>query len=280
MRLGVMRSVKAVSLALALLIYSSNNPIIQSSAFAEGPSSVYIEELTWAEIQARLQAGTTIAIIPTGATEEEGPHMVTGKHNEVVRYAAGEIARKLGNALVAPVIPYAPSGRITPPEGNMQFAGTMSISPRAYSLVLADAARSLKQHGFHMICFIGDSKASQAMQAQVAEALSQEWASDRVKVVNVSDYFAKNGQDEWNDANAKIPHAFAHAGHADTSEMMSVDASGVRDTLRAAHSDKDYKTTGASGDSSQATATFGRRYMSLKIEAAIKQIQNVSSHAR
>jgi len=220
-----------------------------------------------------------LRLSPPGGTEEEGPQLVIGKHNVVARYAAGEIAEKLGNALVAPVIPYAPSGRIYPPEGQMQFTGTISTTNLTYQMVLEDAARSLKQHGFHMICFIGDSAGSQLVQSQVATKLTEEWRSDGVRVINVSNYYysLKNGHEEWSETlPVKVLHPEAHAGYIDTSELMAIDAAGVRDNLRSAYSERDYKTTGASGDSSVASASNGRKYLSLKIEAAIKQIQNAS----
>lgn len=255
--------------------------LLAPPALAQANSSVYIEELTWKEVEARLSAGRTIAIIPTGATEQEGPHMVIGKRNTVARYTAGEIAIKLGNALVAPVIPYAPSGRIYPPEGHMKFAGTMSTTNLTYQMVLEDAARSLKQHGFRMICFIGDGAGSQLIQSQVATKLNEEWRSDGVKVLNVSHYYSKNGNQEWSETlPVKVNRPEAHAGHIDTSELMAIDSSGVRDNLRANYKERDYKTSGASGDSSVASESYGQKYVSLKIEAAIKQIQNASGHAK
>ena len=36
--------------------------------------------------------------------------MVLGKHNIIVKFTAGEIAKRLGNAVVAPVIAYVPEG--------------------------------------------------------------------------------------------------------------------------------------------------------------------------
>ena len=244
-------------------------------------ASVYIDELTWMEVQSRIRSGRTIAIVPTGGTEQEGPHLVIGKHNAIARYVAGEIAEKLGNALVTPVIPFAPSGRVYPAEGHMQFAGTISASNLTYQMTLEDVARSLKQHGFHMICFIGDSAGSQLIQAEVAKKLTAEWHSSGVKVVNVSNYYSKNGHEEWSESlPVKVARPEAHAGHIDTSEMMAVDSSGVRENLRAEHSEHDYKTTGASGDSSVASAHYGQKYLSLKIESAIKQIQNASGHVK
>jgi len=233
------------------------------------------------EIHNRIESGSHIAILPTGGTEQEGPQLVTGTHNVVVRYAAGEIAKELGNALVAPVIAYTPSGRIDPPEGHMMFPGTLSVSDDTYRMLLEDAVRSLKQNGFTLICLIGDGKGGQAIQDQVAEKLSVEWINDRVRVLHVSNYYAKNGQEEWNDkAKLKVIKPEAHAGHVDTSEMMAIDPADVRDSMRAVHTERDYSTTGAMGDSSLASAKYGRRYLRLKIDAAVKQIQNASSHER
>ena len=61
---------------------------------AQAPDTVFLEELTWTEVRDALAAGTTTVIIPTGGTEQNGPHMVLGKHNYLVRYKAGEVARR------------------------------------------------------------------------------------------------------------------------------------------------------------------------------------------
>src|ERR1700679_1025592 len=107
--------------------------------------SLYLEDLTWPEVKARMAAGTDTIIIPSGGTEQNGPHIVIGKHNLIVRYTSGEIARRLGNALAAPVIAYVPEGRISPPEGHMMFPGTISLHDETFAAVLEDAARSFKQ---------------------------------------------------------------------------------------------------------------------------------------
>src|SRR5690349_13091399 len=114
------------------------------AAYAGGANSVYMEDMTWMEIKSRLQGGATTVIVPIGGVEQNGPQMVTGKHNIIVRFTAGEIAKQLGNAMVATVIPYAPDGRIDPPEGHMQFAGTISLSDATLAAVLEDVAASLK----------------------------------------------------------------------------------------------------------------------------------------
>jgi creatinine amidohydrolase len=245
-------------------------------ALASG-SSVYLEDLTWMEIRDRIQTSSQIAIIPIGGTEQNGPQMVTGSHNMIVRYTAGAIARKLGNAMVAPVIAYAPVGRIEPPEGNMLFAGTLSVSEQTFAALLEDAASSLKAHGFRLICFIGDSSGSQYAQQQVADRLSSRWREEGVRVLQVSDYYAHNGQIKWTGTlGIKSQNPGVHAGMIETSELMAVDPLAVRQGLRGVRSERDYRATGAMGDSTLASAAYGKRFLGLKVNAAVKQIQDAA----
>ncbi len=56
--------------------------------FGQVPDTVFLEELTWTEVRDAIQAGNTTVIIATGGTEQNGPHMVLGKHNFVVKHTA------------------------------------------------------------------------------------------------------------------------------------------------------------------------------------------------
>ena len=76
-----------------------------------GPDTVFVQELTWTEVAARVRAGTRSVIVPTGGTEQNGPHMVLGKHNFIIREASDRIARELGDTLVAPGRRLRPGGR-------------------------------------------------------------------------------------------------------------------------------------------------------------------------
>lgn len=261
---------KSVHLFIGILL-------IAFPARAYDVTQVYMEDMTWMEIRDRLQGGVTTAIVPTGGTEQNGPHMVTGKHNIIVRYTAGEIAKRLQNAVVAPVIAYVPEGRIDPPEGHMQFPGTISVSDGTFALLLQDAAASLKQNGFKLICFLGDSGGNQAVQKEVAARLSAMWQSSGVRVLHVSDYYDNSGQRQWVESiGLKARDPGAHAGLQDTSELMAIHMQGVRDALRAARTERDYRTTGASGDSSLASANYGRQFLEIKIQAAVNQISHAA----
>ena len=72
--------------------------LVVSAAPLGAQRSVYIEDLTWPEVQQAIQSGKTNAIIYIGSTEQNGPHMAIGKHNFIARWVAGAIAIKLGDA--------------------------------------------------------------------------------------------------------------------------------------------------------------------------------------
>src|SRR5260221_2943821 len=97
------------------------NPDPKSVRPIDAVDSVFIEELTWMEVRDALKAGKTTVIIPTGGVEQNGPYLATGKHNYVLRATTEAIARKLGNALVAPIVPFVPEADIDPPTGHMQY---------------------------------------------------------------------------------------------------------------------------------------------------------------
>ena len=114
-----MRSRALVAVACLVLTWVSGTS-------GQAPDTVFLEEVTWTELRDLIRSGRTTIILPTGGTEQNGPHMALGKHNVRVKALAEKIARGLGNALVAPVLGYVPEGGIAPPTGHMRFPGTIS----------------------------------------------------------------------------------------------------------------------------------------------------------
>jgi creatinine amidohydrolase len=152
------------------------------------PDTVWIEEMTWMDVRDALKAGKTTAIIPTGGIEPNGPWLVLGKHNYVLRTNCDVIARKLGNALCAPIVELVPEGRIEPKSGHMLSPGTISLREETYQALLTDIASSLKQHGFTNIIFIGDSGGNQNGQKAVAEKLTAQRAGAAL-VATIPEYY-------------------------------------------------------------------------------------------
>ncbi|MEQ1714873.1 MAG: creatininase family protein [Hyphomicrobium sp.] len=229
---------------------------------------IEIERMTSPEVAAAIQAGATAIILPTGGTEQNGPHMVLGKHNVIVAETARRIAGKLGQTLVAPVLAYAPEGDIAKREGHMAYAGTISVSPAVFTAVLEEAAKSFRAHGFKTIVFLGDSGPNQEPQRALAVNLTAAWAGEGVRVLSPAAYYGANGGLDWLKSQGETEAQIGtHAAIRDTSELMALDPAGIRPGKMAAGKD------GVIGDPTRASAERGEKLLGLKVEAAVRDIE-------
>ena len=254
------------------------SPASGQAPSAAQPGSVFLEELTWTEVRDAIAGGKTTVIIPTGGTEQNGPHMALGKHNYLVRHKAGEVAKRLGNALVAPVVAYVPEGEIDPPTSHMRFAGTITTPQDVFVKVLEYAARSFKQHGFNDVVLIGDSGGNQAGQQLVAEALNKEWAAANVRVHHISAYYPGRGDDWVVSQGISAQDVGSHAGTHDTSSLMYLNPSLLRFDRMGPGKAGDGQ--GHIGNPARATALFGQRIVEMQIDDAVKQIQGLRVSSR
>ena len=147
--------------------------------------SVWIEELTWMEVRDAMKAGKTTALIVAGSTEQNGPYVPTGKHVYVLKATADAIARKLGDALIAPAIPFEPGTASTTP-------GTLQVRDTTYDALVEDEAEGLKANGFKHVILIGDSGGNQRGLARVAVRLAATWAGSGATIHYIKEYY-----DSW-----------------------------------------------------------------------------------
>lgn len=243
-------------------------------ASAQALPSVFIEELTWTEIAAAIESGTTTVIIPTAGTEQNGPHMVMGKHKFIVNHASRLIAEDLGNALVAPVVTYVPEGAIDPPTGHMRMAGSISLPNEYFKKLVEYGVRSLRVHGFTDIVLIGDSGGNQRGMREVANALNEEWRGSGTRVHFVGDYYSANGFREWAAEQGHAPEEIGgHAGILDTSLLLSINPEHIRQDQLAPQGG--YEGSGVSGDPTKASVEYGNKGMELRVAAALRQIREL-----
>jgi creatinine amidohydrolase len=247
--------------------------LVEKAPSAPLPTTVDIAEMTWVEVRSALAQGYTTVIVPSGGLEQNGPHMIVGKHDRIVAWTAGRIASELGHTLVAPVVSYVPEGDYAPPTGHMRFPGTVGVPETVFAGMLEGIARSLKASGFKTICFIADHGGSLKPQNEVAARLAREWAGDGVKVVSVDDYYKAAGdqQDAFLKAQGETAASIGqHAGIEDTSELMAIYPAGVDLSRLAAISGE---PTGVDGDPRRASAERGKALLEIKVRAAVRQIK-------
>lgn len=230
-------------------------------SFAQAPNTVQLEDLTWTELRDEVAAGKTTILVPIGGTEQSGPYVALGKHNERVRFLATRIAQGLGNALVAPVIAYVPEGGYAPPTSHMRFPGTITVPDDVFEKTLESAANSFAVHGFKNVVFLGDHGGYQNDIKQAVARLNKAWAGKNARAFVPPEYYGESA-----DGYARVlrqkgfrdDEIGTHAGLADTSLMLAIDPHAVRlDALRRA------PKLGAAdgvygGDPRRASAELGR----------------------
>ncbi len=211
---------------------SAGSPDPNAPRGIDGVDTVFMEEMTWMEIRDAMKAGKDTVIVATGGLEQNGPYLVSAKHNIVLRATTEALARKLGNALVSSIIQFVPEGGIDPPTGHMKYPGTISLSAATFEALLTDVASSLKTNGFKTIVFIGDSGGNQAGMKKVAEALSAKWtaAGAPARVHFIPEYYQYPALHEWIEKSLGIRQVDEglHDDYAISSMMALVDPNSIR----------------------------------------------------
>lgn len=145
--------------------------------------SVWMADLTALEVRDLIKAGKTTALLMGGGVEENGPYMVLDKHNIVSRAMGEAIARRLGNTLVAPIIPIEPGNPEKPPT-----PGAPELSHETYQAVLRDMATSLRAMGFKDIVMLGDNGGNLKDMSEVTTALNAKWKGQGARVHFIEKY--------------------------------------------------------------------------------------------
>jgi len=106
------------------------------------PDEILLERLTWPEIQEALKEGYDTVVLFAGSIEQHGPHLPLCTDTVLGYELAERVARKMGKALVAPVIRPGLS------EHHMAFKGTITLSRETFQSTVRDYVKSLARHGF------------------------------------------------------------------------------------------------------------------------------------
>ena len=194
---------RSVAAALAIVVIAGASARLQTPSPQEAVrpieagDSLWTEELTWMEVRDAVRAGKTTVLIGTGGVEQNGPYVAGGKHNFVLATVMPEIAKAIGNTLIAPIVKFVPEGAIEPtPRGHMSYPGTISLENATFEALLTDICRSYRAHGFKDIILIGDSGGNQTGMRNVAAALNTKWLaeSSAARVHFLPEYYT---EDQW-----------------------------------------------------------------------------------
>lgn len=253
--------------------------------------NVLMEEMTWKEIDQAVKADKNTVILVAGAIEQHGPHLPTAT-DTIIGYALAEaVAKKLGNALVAPVIRPALSFH------HIDFPGTITLRMPTFVKVLEEYCESLKVHGFkNIVLFVshgGNTDALKAFTPSIAKKIGS-----GVQLLFV--YSLKNNmnaiQEQLAQKGITLGKAGVHSGFNETSVMlmlrpdlvdMDKAAPGLTDEAfyqpenisksqisSFIHGIKAQSKNGILGDPTGANADDGREIFNAKVRDIVSEITN------
>ena len=250
-------------------------------AMAAGPraASIDLAYMTTAELHDRLGKGCPIALVYNAGIDETGPHVALGKHIFRANAYGRAIARRLDDAILAPVIPFAPNG---PP--SVDLPGEIALRPATYVAINEDLIRSLVGGGFRRVAILPEHGVGLDDLKTLAERLDAEFKPRNVRIFYAGDVYSMARLEIERDIKASGRVAGGHGGLWDTAETMAVDPAAVRPRLFALGTTAEdgngaTNAAGFSGDPRGATAALGRRFGERRVRLAVHQIRGLLSTA-
>lgn len=176
--------------------------------------------MTWPEVYDAIHhQGKTVALYYAGGNEHRGPQNVNGGHTLMGEAKVVEIARRLGNAIVLPVMPYSSNN-----AGNQQ-TGTLGLNAEIEAALTERIAEQAISTGFTTVILLNDHGGSVKPMTDVAKKLEEKYRAPELadKKIHVfyADQIYQAAQDNFDKvlASRGLPVS-SHAGIPDTSEMM------------------------------------------------------------
>jgi creatinine amidohydrolase len=227
-------------------------------------------QMTSPEVAAALAQGFTTGIVVLGAQEQHGDHLPLATDSLWGEHLARLLAERLGDALIAPVVPVGFS-----PE-HMRFAGTISLRPETLSSVLEDYVASLERHGFRRIVVLPSHGGNFAPLADELPRLRQRHPALRIVAYTDLIGLVDAATDVAETMGVSSDEAGAHAGEWETSMMLTIKPATVHLERGAAgymgplapvldrinrDGMESVTPNGVLGDPGKATAEHGRAYL-------------------
>ena len=234
-----------------------------------------LEEMTRDEAREAFGAGAMV-VLPTGSTEQHGPHLPVFVDSFAVTHiarAAAERAAREVPVIVAPTMHYGVS------HHHMAYAGTMSLTSQVYIEAVKELVRCLHRHGARRVVLFNGHGGNQNPNGVVSQALVNEEGMDLA--LGVTSYWTvANKALVEAGANDVAPRFPGHAGGFETAVTLALRPDLVQldrrraptaDLINEVHATEHGiypRSGGTSDDASGATLEAGKRLVEAAIAAS------------
>ena len=179
------------------------------------PPARFLPYLSWTEVAALPDRENTVIVLPTGATEQHGPHLPCAVDTVISAGVVGHALAKLD-----PKVPAFAMSPITygKSEEHLHFPGTITLTGETLLATMNEVAESVYRAGFRKLLIVN----GHGGQPQVMEIMAREMR------LRHGDYIVVP-QHTW-----RLPHVAGlymsdrekklamHAGHAETAIMLAL----------------------------------------------------------
>jgi creatinine amidohydrolase len=214
------------------------------------------DEMTSREVSEKINE-KSVAIFPIGAVEEHGPHLPLSTDSLQPEYVAMEVAKKLDNVYVLPIMKYGQC------SSTRNFPGTISLSFETLQMIAEDVLSELHRTGFRNVVVLS-GHAGRLHMAALKLAAERVLEEHDMKIMVLSDYDIAYAMKE-----IEIPQDDGHAGMIETSRVMAIRPDLVKGIAKPCHPEfpkyrviKDaekYFPDGVMGDPQLANKEFGEK---------------------
>jgi creatinine amidohydrolase len=245
-------------------------------------------KMTWPEVRESAKA-RRVVLLPVAAIEQHGYHLPVDMDNLAVETICEDAAKRNPELVVcAPVIHYGFN------EHNMDFPGTISVSPQSFVNYCIDVAHSFSRQHFERILLVNGHASNGHLLESVARQVTLKGPA---KCASVS-YWDLIVEEFERIRESEYPGGANHAGEFETSIYLHVEPDGVqrdkmirdmRSRTKFFYEDlmggpavrfTDWRSiqtnSGVGGDPGLATAEKGKTI----VEAAIKTILDLAAEFR
>jgi creatinine amidohydrolase len=252
------------------------------------PPTVFLGEMTDPELRAALQRTQTV-LIPTGSTEQHGPHGALLTDALIPTEVGRRVAERIG-AVVAPPINYALS------YPHVGFTGVIHLRMQTFMDLIEDLCAGFATMGFKRIVFLnGHYDNTYAIAYACAAAKSAGRLPDEAAAFPVNYWDGMTAEEAGEFFG---PTAGLHANKAETSAVMAIDAAWV--DLDAANAELPpfpevtnapavhtafffsapgsvHRAThsGTWGDARESSPEYGERYLTVVTEATVRVLDDI-----
>ena len=179
------------------------------------PPQRYLPYLSWRQIADLPDPANTVIVLPTGATEQHGPHLPCAVDSVIAAGVVGHALARLGDSVPAYAMAPITYGKS---EEHLHFPGTMTLSGETLLATMNEIGESVYRAGFRKLLIVN----GHGGQPQVMEMAARELRLRHGDFIVVPSF-------TW-----RVPHVAGrylserekmlamHAGHAETALMLAL----------------------------------------------------------